>query len=79
MKREGSVTKVALKNNKGVAYEYWQCRYYEHKGTLFCSIGIHVVRASGEAEWVWKDNAGAPSNMEAQKGEASDALTKIAA
>ena len=32
MKREGSVTKVALKNNKGVAYEYWQCRYYDNTG-----------------------------------------------
>ncbi len=32
MKREGSVTKVTLKNNKGVAYTYWQCRYYDNTG-----------------------------------------------
>ena len=30
-------------------------------------------------EWTYKDDAGSPSNMEAAKGEASDALTKIAA
>lgn len=60
-----------------VGPENWQCRYYEHKGTLFCSIGIRMVREDGSSEWVWKDNAGSPSNIEAQKGEASDALTKI--
>lgn len=49
----------------------WQCRYYECKGTLFCSIGI-----KNGTEWIWKDNAGAPSNMEAQKGEASDAMKR---
>lgn len=32
MQREGSVTKVTMKNNKGVAYEYWQCRYYDNAG-----------------------------------------------
>ena len=50
----------------------WQCRYYEMKGTLFCSTGIRVEREDG-CEWVWKDDAGSPSNMEAAKGEASDA------
>jgi hypothetical protein len=59
-----------------VGPENWQCRYYEHKGTLFCSIGIYIVRPNGTAEWVWKDNAGSPSNMEAQKGEASDAMKR---
>ena len=55
-----------------VGPENWQCRFYECKGTLFCSLGIRVVRDDGAYEWVWKDDAGAPSNMEAQKGEASD-------
>lgn len=49
----------------------WQCRFYEQKGTLFCSIGIKTDNG-----WVWKSNAGAPSNMEAQKGEASDAMKR---
>lgn len=66
-----------------VGAERWQCKFYECKGTLFCSVGILVERdidtagiVSKVSEWVWKDNAGAPSNMEAQKGEASDAFKR---
>lgn len=59
-----------------VGPENWTCGYYEHKNTLFCSVGICVNRDDGLAEWVSKDNAGAPSNMEAQKGEASDAFKR---
>lgn len=51
--------------------EGWQCRYEEHKGTLFCGIGVWV-----HDRWVWKWDAGSPSNMEAQKGEASDAFKR---
>ena len=51
--------------------ENWQCRFYERKGTLFCSLGVR----HGDT-WVWKDDAGAPSNMESQKGEASDAFKR---
>jgi hypothetical protein len=54
--------------------ENWQTKFYECKGTLFCSLGIYT----DENGWVWKDNAGAPSNMEAQKGEASDAFKRAA-
>ena len=56
-----------------VGAENWQCKYEEHKGTLFCYIGIRV-----ENEWIWKGDAGAPSNMESQKGEASDAFKRAA-
>jgi len=61
-----------------VGPENWQCQFYEQKGTLFCKLGINVCRDAGTGyhEWVWKSNAGAPSNMEAQKGEASDALKR---
>ena len=62
-----------------VGPENWQCEFYEQKGTLFCKVGIFCKCLDGRYEWVWKDDAGSPSNMEAQKGEASDALTKIAA
>lgn len=58
-----------------VGPENWQCKFYECKGTLFCSVGIRVERPEG-VEWVWKDDAGSPSNMEAQKGEASDAFKR---
>ena len=64
--------------DEAVGPENWQCKFYECKGTLFCSVGVRVERPEG-VEWVWKDDAGSPSNMEAQKGEASDALTKVAA
>lgn len=50
----------------------WQCAYEERKGTLFC--GVALKDASGE--WVWKWDAGTPSDMEAQKGEASDAFKR---
>lgn len=60
-----------------VGPENWQCEFYECKGTLFCKVGILVERDGDYHEWVWKDDAGSPSNMEAAKGEASDALTKL--
>lgn len=56
-----------------VGCESWQCRFYEIKGNLFCSVGIiNPVTC----EWVWKDDCGSPSNMEAEKGEASDAFKR---
>lgn len=51
-----------------VGAENWQNKFYEHKGILFCSLGIKC----GD-EWVWKDDAGVESNTEAEKGNASDA------
>lgn len=59
-----------------VGTDNWQCRFYECKGTLFCSVGIRVSRDKTELDWVWKDDAGSPSSMEAQKGEASDAFKR---
>lgn len=69
--------------------ENWQKRFYEHKGTLFCSVGIICNHWAGSKdpktgemkqfqapEWVWKDDAGEPSNTSAQKGEASDAFKR---
>lgn len=61
----------AQKLDAAVGPENWQCKFYECKGTLFCSVGVKNI-----AEWVWKDDAGAPSNMESQKGEASDAFKR---
>lgn len=59
-----------------VGPENWQCEFYECKGTLFCKVGILVERDGDYHEWVWKDDAGSPSNMEAAKGEASDAFKR---
>ena len=51
----------------------WQDKYYEVKGTLFCSIGVKIGN-----EWVWKTDAGEPSKMSSKKGEASDAFKRAA-
>ena len=54
-----------------VGWENWQDKYYECKGTLFCSVGLRI-----DGEWLWKDDCGSESNMERQKGEASDAFKR---
>lgn len=53
----------------------WQNKFYEHKGILFCSLGINTNYYIPEHtdRWVWKDDAGVESNTEAEKGNASDA------
>jgi hypothetical protein len=53
----------------------WQNKFYEHKGILFCSLGINTNYTHPELpdRWVWKDDAGVESNTEAEKGNASDA------
>lgn len=54
-----------------VGPERWQCSYREVKGNLFCDLSIRF-----EDGWVNKSNCGTESNMEAQKGEASDAMKR---
>lgn len=49
----------------------WQSKFYDVKGTLFCSIGILI-----DGEWIWKSDAGSKSRVEAEKGEASDAFKR---
>lgn len=51
----------------------WQCRYSEHKGNLFCSIGVYDP---DKDEWTWKEDCGTESNTEKEKGEASDAFKR---
>lgn len=55
-----------------VGPENWQCDYRSIDGKLFCGIGCRFK----DGEWVWKWDTGTPSNMEAQKGEASDAMKR---
>ena len=57
-----------------VGAEHWQCKYEEHKGNLFCSIGVTFK----EGGWVWKSDCGTESNIEKQKGESSDAFKRAA-
>ena len=49
----------------------WQKRFHAAKDTLFCEVGIEIG-----GSWVWKADAGSPSNQEAEKGEASDAFKR---
>ena len=58
-----------------VGADNWQNKFYEHKGILFCSVGINTNYNKPETpdRWVWKDDAGVESNTEAEKGNASDA------
>lgn len=52
--------------------ENWQCDYWSIDEKLFCKVGIRFK----DGEWVWKSDTGTPSNMESQKGEASDAFKR---
>lgn len=58
-----------------VGAENWQNKFYEHKGILFCSLGINTNYKDKSApdRWIWKDDAGVESNTDAEKGNASDA------
>tara|TARA_R110000824_G_scaffold25009_2_gene87526 strand:- start:84 stop:728 length:645 start_codon:yes stop_codon:yes gene_type:complete len=63
----------------------WQVKYEEHKGNLFASIGIltstTIPVSSGNIQkevWVWKSDCGTESQVEKQKGEASDAFKRAA-
>lgn len=61
-----------------VGLENWQRRHAEHNGNLFCSVGINVKYDSISLDplWVWKEDAGAESNTEAEKGHASDSFKR---
>lgn len=52
----------------------WQNRYASIDGKLYCGIGVRAY--ADKDDWVWKWNTGTESNMEAQKGEASDAMKR---
>lgn len=54
----------------------WECSYDSIDGKLFCTVSILFDRGDGLSEWVRKQDTGTPSNMEAQKGEASDAFKR---
>ena len=66
----------------------WQVKYEEHKNNMFCSIGINadvevrdkenLVTSVGKSGWVWKSDCGTESQVEKQKGEASDAFKRAA-
>ncbi len=50
----------------------WCNDYREISGKMYCGIAVR----SETGEWVWKWNVGTESNMEADKGQASDAMKR---
>jgi len=51
--------------------EGWRDEYYQVKDTMFCRVGIKV----GD-DWVWKSDGGDVTDVEAKKGESSDAFKR---
>ena len=49
----------------------WQDKYYEVQGKVYCSVGLKF-----EEEWIWKSDCGSESNVEGEKGQASDAFKR---
>lgn len=54
-----------------IGSDKWQKEYYEVKGNVYCKIGILTDNG-----WVWKADCGMESNVDAAKGEASDAFKR---
>lgn len=59
-----------------VGPESWQRDHKELKGNIYCGVGLRFVDAVLKNEWCWKWDAGAESNTEAVKGEASDSFKR---
>ena len=53
----------------------WQNAYQILDGKLYCGIGVLAVDDDGE-RLIWKWNVGTESNVEAEKGQASDAMKR---
>ena len=52
----------------------WQCKYYQVKNTMVCSVGIYNEE---RGEWLWKDNGGDDDfNTEQIKAELSDSFKR---
>jgi hypothetical protein len=56
-----------------VGPEGWECYYDIIGGELFCTVAIW---SEERQRWVSKQDVGTPSNMEAEKGRASDAFKR---
>lgn len=62
--------------DEAVGQENWDCEYSEVHDMLFCTVGIRCMLPNGETSWVYKQDVGTKSNMEPDKGEASDAFKR---
>ncbi len=59
--------------DKVMGATHWQCRYpTDYNGLLICEIGLRFD------EWIWKANGAGDTQVEAEKGKASDAFKRAA-
>lgn len=57
-----------------VGFSNWQNRYtLADNGLLICDIGLRL-----DGEWVWRSNGAGDTQVEAEKGKASDAFKRAA-
>ena len=54
----------------------WQNEFKEIGGKMYCAIGVRDDDEDGYCQWIWKEDCGTESNMEAEKGQASDAFKR---
>jgi len=57
--------------DNAVGADGWQDEYYSVGGQMFCKLGINF-----SGEWIWKSDAGSESNIEKEKGLASDCFKR---
>lgn len=53
---------------------HWQSKHHEVKGNVYCEIGVQV----SDGNWIWKSDVGSESQIEKEKGEASDSFKRAA-
>lgn len=53
---------------------HWQCNYTPAQTMLLCNLGIHFPGAG----WTWKSDGAGATDVEAEKGMASDAFKRAA-
>lgn len=56
----------------------WSNEFFDIKGSLYCRIKISFVREDGSIGEVSKMDCGSESNIEKEKGEASDSFKRAA-
>lgn len=59
--------------NEVCGVENWQCRYIGFGSVMVCEIGIRIG-----TEWVWKADGAGATDVEAEKGQLSDAFKRAA-
>lgn len=54
----------------------WQSDFKDIGGQTFAGIGINTMGETGGNNWIWKWDTGSESNIEKEKGQASDSLKR---